>query len=110
MKKLIIDYKKHYDKNGNVYNQTITLTSDFIKYINKIIKQYHKSSHEVKNITAECVGFSRYYENNLTELKAKEKTIFLNLTQLQLLYYYLSINNYCVDKIKVRNTIIKVVG
>ena len=109
MKKLIIDYKRHYDKNGYIYDQTITLTNDFVKYINKIVRQYHKSSHEVKNITAECVGFSRYNENCLTELKAKDRIIFLNLTQLQLLYYYLSINNYCVDKIKVRNTIIKVV-
>lgn len=107
MKKIKIDYKKHIAKDGTIYDQTITLSKDFVNYINKNIKYYKNASPEVKNCIAEDIGFSIYYDYYLEEIK--EEINFLKMTQLQFIYYYLSINNYDIKRIKTRNTIIKVV-
>ena len=107
MKKIKVDYKKHIANDGTIYDQTITLPKDFVKYINKNIKYYHNLSEEVKECTAENIGFSKYYDYYLEELKADIN--FLTLTQLKFIYYYLNINNYDTKKIKVRNTIIKTI-
>ena len=62
MKKITVDYKRHFDKNGTCYNQTITLSKDFIKYINKLIKYYQNANNEVQKTICESVGFSKYYD------------------------------------------------
>ena len=108
MKKLVIDYKRHWGESGACYNQTITLTSDFIKYINKLIRYYHNASDEVKATICESVGFSSYYDFYLEELPQNENVIYLGLTQLKFVYYHLAMNNYDVSKIKARNTILKI--
>ena len=108
MKKITVDYKRHFDKNGTCYDQTITLSKDFIKYINKLIRYYHNSSDEVKNITCETTGISRYNDFYLEELPQKENIIYLSLTQLKFIYHHLAINTYDIKRIKYRNTRIRV--
>lgn len=108
MKKIIVDYKRHFDKNGTCYNQTITLSKDFIKYINKLIRHYHNASDEVKNITCETTDISRYYDFYLEELPQNENIMYLTLTQLKFIYHHLAINNYDTKRIKHRNTRIRV--
>jgi hypothetical protein len=107
MKKLKVDYKKRWGTDGTVYDQTITLNKDFIKYINKNIKYYHNATDEVKEIITKNIGFSKYYDCYLEELDTTKNINYLYITQLQFIYYYLSINNYDVKRVKLRNTIIK---
>lgn len=108
-KKIIVSYQKRWGTDGTCYNQTIKLDKNFIKYINKLIKKYHESDDELKNIICDRVGFSKYYDCYLDELNTKESINYLFLTQLSFIYYYLSINNYDVSRIKRRNTIIQVI-
>ena len=108
-KKLIVSYQKRWGSDGTCYNQTIKLDKNFIKYINKQIKYYHNASDEIKNIICDSVGFSKCYDCYLDELNEKESVNYLFLTQLSFIYYYLSINNYDVSRIKIRNTIIKII-
>lgn len=108
-KKIVVDYKKTYSSDGCVYNQTITLNKKFIKYINKNIKEYHNSPSDVKDILCKTIGFSKYYDCYLEELNLNKKNIFLTLTQLKYIYYYLSINNYNVKRILHRNTKLNIV-
>ena len=108
MKKITVDYKRHFDKNGTCYNQTITLTSDFIRYINKLIKYYQNADDEVQKTICETTCISRYYDFYLEELPQNDNIIYLTLTQLKFIYHHLAINNYDVQKIKYRNTRIRV--
>ena len=108
-KKVKINYLSSWSESGTHYNQTITLNKDFIKYINKLIKNYHNSSYENKCITAETIGFSTYYDMYLEEIDLTKDYYFLNITQLIFIYYYLRINNYDIKRIKNRNTLLKVV-
>ena len=107
-KKIIVSYQKRWGTDGTVYDQTIKLDKSFIKYINKQVRYYHNASNDVKSIICDSVGFSKYYDCYLQELDASAKINYLFLTQLKFIYYYLSINNYDVSRIKARNTIIKV--
>ena len=106
-RKVKVNYLSSWSENGTHYNQTITLDKKFIKYINKLIKYYHNSSYEVKCITAEKIGFSTYYDCYLKEIDLTKDYYFMNITQLQFIYYYLSINNYDIKRILNRNTLLK---
>ena len=106
-KKVKVNYLSSWSESGTHYNQTITLDKKFIKYINKLIKYYHNSSSEVKNITANSVGFSTYYDCYLKEIDLAKNYYFMNITQLKFIYYYLSINNYDIKRILCRNTLLK---
>ena len=108
MKKIIVDYKRNWGQDGTCYNQTITLTSDFIRYINKLIKYYQNADDEVQKTICESVGFSKYYDFYLEELPQNENIIYLGLTQLKFIHYHLAINNYDIQRIKYRNTRIRV--
>ena len=108
-KKIIVSYQKSWGTDGTLYNQKIKLDRSFLNYINKLIKHYHNANEENKNIIAENVGFSTYYDCYLDEIDTKQKYNCLFLTQLCFIYYYLSINNYDVSRIKRRNTILEVV-
>ena len=108
MKKIKVNYKKCWGNDGTCYNQIITLKKDFIKYINKQIRNYWNSSEENKRIIEDSIGFNSYYNFYLEELELSDY-IFLNITKLQFIYYYLSINNYDIKRVKCRNTIVKVV-
>jgi hypothetical protein len=108
-KHLIVSYQKAWGKDGTFYDQHIKINKDFIKYINKQIKHYHNADYENKNIIADTIGFSTYYDCYLNELDIRNKYNYLTLTQLSFIYYYLSVNNYDINRIKRRNTIIEVV-
>lgn len=105
-KKVIVNYLQHWNEEGTHYTQTITLDKNFIKYINKLIKKYHESNEESKNIISNFVGFSTYYDFYLKEIDTSKNKYFLNITQLKYIYYYLSINNYDIKRIKDRNTLL----
>ena len=108
-KHITISYQKEWGKDGTVYDQKIKINKDFIKYINKQIKHYHNANYENQCIIADTIGFSTYYDCYLKELDADAKTNYTTQVQLSFIYYYLSINNYDVSRIKRRNTKIKVV-
>lgn len=108
-KRIIVDYKKHWGESGTCYSQTIQVNKKFIKYVNKEIKNYWKSDENIKSVYQKSVGFSSYYDCYLKEINIKEKIVFLNLTQLQFIYFYLSLNNYDVSRIKYRNTLLKII-
>ena len=109
IKPVKVGYRKNWGSDGTCYTQTITLTKDFAKYINKQIKYYHNASDETKNIICDSVGFSKYYDYYLDEIDTKKSINYLFLTQLSFIYYYLSINNYDISRIKKRNTILKII-
>lgn len=108
MKKIKVNYRQNWGKDGTHYDQTITLDKSFIKYINKNIRYYFEAAPEVKETIAKSVGFSTYYDCYLEELNEKEAYNYLTLTQLRFIYYYLAVNNYDVKRVLYRNTIIKV--
>lgn len=108
-KKVKVNYLSSWSEEGTHYDQTITLKKDFIKYINKLIKNYHNSDYENQCITAETIGFSTYYDCYLKEIDLNKNYEFLTLTQLSFIYYYLNINNYDTKRILRRNTLLKVV-
>lgn len=107
MKKIKVNYRQNWGKDGTHYTQTITLDKGFIKYINKNIRYYFDADYDVKETIAESVGFSTYYDCYLEELDEKETYNYLTLTQLRFIYYYLAVNNYDVKRVLYRNTIIK---
>lgn len=109
MRKVKVNYLSNWNTDGTHYNQTITLDKNFIKYINREIKNYHNSTSDIKNITADCIGFSTYYDCYLQEIDTTKDYEFLTLTQLKFLYYYLAINNYDTKRILGRNTLLKMV-
>ena len=108
-KKVIVNYQQEWSEDRTHYTQQITLDKKFLKYINKNIKYYHDASHEVQETIADSVGFSTYYDCYLEPLDLKKSKIFLTLTQLSFIFYYLHINNYDIKRIKRRNTLIKVI-
>lgn len=107
MKKIKVNYRQNWGKDGTHYTQTITLDKSFIKYVNKNIKYYFNATPEVRETIANSVGFSTYYDCYLEELDLKETYNFLTHTQLMFIYYYLEVNNYDTRRILDRNTIIK---
>lgn len=109
MKNIKVNYRQHWSNDGTHYDQTIKLDKSFIKYINKQIDNYYNSNDENKEIICKTIGFSKYYDCYLQKININEKICFLNLTQLRFIYYYLSINNYIIDRILYRNTMLEII-
>ena len=109
MKKIIVNYTQHWDNEGTHFDQVIKLDKKFIKYVNKLINYYHNSNNEVKEITCNIIGFSKYYDFYLKPIDIKNKVCFLNLTQLRFINYYLILNNFDTYKIKNRNTMLEII-
>lgn len=108
-KKVKVNYLQSWNDEGTHFDQTIYVKKEFIKYINKLIRFYHSCDSENKNIIADTIGFSTYYDCYLKEIDTKKDYEFLTLTQLSFIYYYLSINNYDIKRILGRNTLLKFV-
>lgn len=105
IKPVKVSYRKRWGKDGTCYTQAIKLNKSFVKYINKLIKYYWKSSEEVKETFRDNLNISSYYDYYIEELKG-DKIIPLTLTQLKIVFYYLSINGYDVGRILNRNTLL----
>jgi len=108
-KKIKVNYRQNWSDAGTHYTQTIYLSKKFVDYINLLIRDYHNSSYENKEILASQVGFSIYYDMYLEEIDLEKGYYFMNITQLKFIYYYLNINNYDTKRILYRNTMLKVV-
>jgi len=107
-KKVKVNYLQSWDVDGTHFNQTITLDLDFIKYVNKQIRYYHNATSENKEIIANTIGFSTYYDCYVKEIDTTKEYYFMNLTQLSFIYYYLNINNYDTKRILRRNTLLRI--
>ena len=112
MIKLKVDYKKHWGKDGTVYNQTITIDPNFMKLYNNFLLDkkikidnnfYNTHTYSEEDLKIKSIDYLEK-GNNFTNL------IHLRLL-LEFIIYYNKNNNNKINykRILYRNTIVKVV-
>lgn len=112
--KIKINYQKEFDKNGYVYNQTITITNELKKQINSIVEEERKLRHFNYKHYQPDYNYAKIYLDTLDN-----NYNYINLTTLRFIIFVLSmfkdkalwdISDKDLSKIKNdRNTVVKVV-
>ena len=109
-----INYKKNYENNGTVYNQTITIDKEFAKKFNRYILDIKYKINNKKSWSDEDLKIFCYLK--MLEINTQFETLnYINLTTLDyFMKCYLTAiyeppkRDKNFERIKWRNTIIKV--